>query len=61
MTFGQEEGTEADPDDDDGYQIKTRSGRVSRPPSLLQAGGAQLLPAEVADASGGTIWKQQWA
>ena len=32
VTFGQAEGIEADPDDDDGFQIQTRSGRVSRPP-----------------------------
>ena len=42
VTFGQEEGADADPDDDDGFHIQTRSGRVSLPPSLLQAGGTQL-------------------
>ena len=47
VTFGQAEGTEADPDDDDGFHVTTRSGRVSRPPQLLEAGGAKLLPAEL--------------
>ena len=32
VTFGQAEGTEADPDDDDGFHIQTKSGRVSCPP-----------------------------
>ena len=47
MTFGQVEGTEANPNDDDGFQIQTRSGRVSRPPELFEAGGAKLLPEEM--------------
>ena len=47
VTFGQAEGTEADPDDDDGFHIQTKSGRVSRPPEMFEAGGAELLPAEM--------------